>query len=43
MPRMSGLKRQRQVAATHGPLPRIVITGRYVRLNRPTSQSLSKR
>src|SRR5262245_66632425 len=26
MPRMSGLKRQRQVAATHGPLPRIVIT-----------------
>jgi CheY-like chemotaxis protein len=28
MPRMSGLKRQRQVAATHAPLPRIVITGR---------------
>ena len=31
MPRMSGLKRQRQVAATHGPLPRIVITGRVPR------------
>ena len=31
LPRMSGLKRQRQVAATHGPLPRIVITGRVPR------------
>jgi len=31
MPRMRGLKRQRQVAATHGPLPRIVITGRVPR------------